>query len=305
MAYRFKLNEPFDKGFRRIALEQIASAEQSLTATADRTAGVHEARKSLKRLRALLRLVRPSLGEKNFRAFDSAFRDTARLLSDARDRHVLLETLGKLEVRYELGAGDPTAAARAVIGSNEQEPAPSVAGADVNDATLRLKKTARRFSAVKLNSNSFKVAGDGLEACYRLGRKHFNSAFANGTDEAFHEWRKSVQQHWRQMALLSNAWPACFDSRVEAARDLSELLGDDHDLALLAAFVRSLKPVELRDRDCKDLLRLCLRRQGEIRASAAPRGAILFAEKAGALRRRVEVYWMMAEQAPDLADPSD
>jgi hypothetical protein len=76
MAFRFKLGEPFDEGSRRIAVEQIERAQSSLhDKQGDQAIAVHETRKSLKRLRALLRLIRPAMGEQVFKAENSQLRD--------------------------------------------------------------------------------------------------------------------------------------------------------------------------------------------------------------------------------------
>ena len=56
MPYRFKIDEPVEKGFRRIAREQLDVALAELAAPQVPPKGVHECRKALKRLRALVRL---------------------------------------------------------------------------------------------------------------------------------------------------------------------------------------------------------------------------------------------------------
>src|SRR5262245_16843053 len=97
MPFRFKLSEPFEDGWPRIGREQIERALAQLEGSGDRAVAVHETRKSLKRLRALLQLIRPALGEEAYRAENAHLREIARLLSGARDRHVLFETIAKLE----------------------------------------------------------------------------------------------------------------------------------------------------------------------------------------------------------------
>jgi hypothetical protein len=59
MPYRFKLSEPFDEGVRRIGLQQIDRAIGELEAALKAGGQVHATRKTLKRIRALLRLARP------------------------------------------------------------------------------------------------------------------------------------------------------------------------------------------------------------------------------------------------------
>ena len=97
MAYRLKLKEPLTKGVRRIAGEQLGNAAARLEGGSNPETSVHEARKSLKRTRALLRLVRPGLGEADFRKANARLRDIARSLSAARDRDVVRALLKGLE----------------------------------------------------------------------------------------------------------------------------------------------------------------------------------------------------------------
>ena len=49
---------------------------------------MHETRKALKRLRALVRLLREELGEQAFERENAALRDVARRLAGARDAEV-------------------------------------------------------------------------------------------------------------------------------------------------------------------------------------------------------------------------
>ena len=69
MPYRFKIDEPVEKGFRRIAREQLDIAFTELAPPAPNIlpTGVHECRKALKRMRALVRLATPALGQRKAR----------------------------------------------------------------------------------------------------------------------------------------------------------------------------------------------------------------------------------------------
>ncbi|MDE3194884.1 MAG: CHAD domain-containing protein, partial [Acidobacteriota bacterium] len=64
MPYRLALDESIPRGIRRIAREEIDSAIANLRikTPSKRDEAVHEARKSLKKLRSLVRLVSPCLG---------------------------------------------------------------------------------------------------------------------------------------------------------------------------------------------------------------------------------------------------
>jgi hypothetical protein len=132
-----------------------------------------------------------------------------------------------------------------------------------------------------------------LEASYRRARRAFRQAYVEFTDEAFHEWRKGAQAHWRHMLLLTRAWPGALAARASEARGLSQILGDDHDLALLVGFVRSEAGARL-GADAAVIEKLARRRQQELRGIAHPKGLRLFAESPKTLHRSIAAYWEAA-----------
>jgi CHAD domain len=101
---RFRLGdgELAPDGVRRIARGQLDMSLERLEGDTDEDLGtaVHETRKSLKRLRATVRLARDELGDESYRRENVAFRDAGRRLGAARDSRVLLETFDALIDRY-------------------------------------------------------------------------------------------------------------------------------------------------------------------------------------------------------------
>jgi CHAD domain-containing protein len=295
MAFRFKLGEPFDEGSRRIAVEQIERAQGSLHDKRDQAVSVHETRKSLKRLRALLRLIRPAMGEQAFKAENSQLRDIGLSLSGARDRHVLLETVDKLERAGRFGRKGLAESLRQAIAAANGEGAPL----GTRGALARLAETKKRLADLQISGTGFEVVAPGLERSYRRARRAFSAAYREPSDEAFHEWRKGAQAHWRQMTLLSRAWPDYLGARAAEARNLSQLLGDDHDLAVLVAFVHSDAGAALRGEQAALIERAARQRQGELRLTARPYGERLFTDAPKRLRRNIGVYWNAALDAKE------
>lgn len=291
MPFRFKLAEPFEDACRRIGREQIERAQIQLKGAGDPISAVHETRKSLKRLRALLHLVRPALGDEAYRAENARLREVGHMLSNARDRHVLLETITKLESMPTTGRKSFAHAVREALDGTNGGHSKTVEAAALKHAQGLLGEASRRFARLRLDGKGFDVVGGGLEASYRRGRRAFRHAYVERTDEAFHEWRKDTQRHWRHMMLLLRAWNECLTARAAAARQLSQVLGDDHDLALLIAFLHSDRASGIGDEAASGIERLALNRQQELRALAQPMGQRLFAEGARSLRRRMAVYW--------------
>lgn len=295
MAFRFRLREPIVKDFRRIGAEQIERALGQLSAGVDIPKEVHEARKCLKRVRALLRLGREGLGEEAFQAENTRFRTIAGRLSSARDDHVVIETLVQLEAMAD---DDEARAAlrRARAAILQTRTAEDTAGRAVDPATLsevqaELTCALEGFRDLKLSPKGAPTLVAGLVRVYRRGRKGLFTAYATGNDEDFHTLRKAVQAHWRHMALLTRLWPQMFSARVEAARELSQILGDDHDLALLKTQIAALDAEALSDVENDALLALISARQDMLRRLAKPRGIMLFAAPPKAHGRWIAALW--------------
>jgi CHAD domain-containing protein len=115
-------------------------------------------------------------------------------------------------------------------------------------------------------------------------------AYRENTTEAFHEWRKRVKVHRYHTRLLRDVWQPVLEPWREQLHALSDLLGDDHDLAVFQQTVlESDLLVDFGDRE--SLPPLIVTRRAELQAQAAPVGARLLAEKPARLVDRHRVYW--------------
>ena len=304
MAYRLKLKAPLPLEVRRIALEQIELACAALARHSDRGAAVHDARRSLKRLRAMLRLVRPAVGEAWFKAGNRQLADLGQRLARRRDLDVMLVTLHKLEN----GTGSlPQSVAdrlrRSVARSRNKVNGPV---APRSDRSLGgdLRRAERLFSGERLRSLALAHIADGLQQSYRKARHAFREAYSCETDEAFHNWRKTTQAHWRHMQLLGRGWPESIGARAGEAKELSRLLGEDHDLAVLLTFARGGECANLSAPDLGALTAACLASQRQIRDVAKLHGERLFADRPGQLTKRIARYWTAAEGLSSLLPPA-
>src|SRR5215475_4270728 len=103
MAFELKPGDSLRKNIRRIVRKQMDGALDEVTGTPKepRDEAVHEARKAFKKIRAVLRLVRPAIGETAFREENTCFRDAARPLTEVRDAKILIETLDHLVEHFK------------------------------------------------------------------------------------------------------------------------------------------------------------------------------------------------------------
>jgi CHAD domain-containing protein len=292
MAYSFKLGDKSVKaGLRRIARSQIDAGLKELDdPDLDVSEKVHQVRKRCKKLRALVRLVRPAFPD--YATENAAFRDAARTLSDLRDADAMLETLNRVEKRFggEVDAGIFKALRRTF----EQTVAERRDAQDLPDRLdgMRQALIAGRARAGDwtLEENGFDAIAGGLTMTYKRARKAHEAARAMPKDAKLHEWRKRIKYHWYHARLLRHIAPDLIDAHRRACAKLGERLGDRQDFAVLRPRLDELE--ETLDAESLDVFRgLVLKRQDALERTAFAEGKLLLADRPKALKRRWGSWW--------------
>ena len=228
-AFRLGEDESVAEGVPRIARGQLDKAIAVLGTAGEDDLGeaIHTTRKALKRLRTTLRLSRDELGDEIYDRENAAFRDSGRCLSGARDSQVVLETFDGLadgrfgDLREALAAEHEEAQRR--MRSDE---------AAVRGVLDTLTAARGRTSSWPLDDDDPRALADGYERIYRRGRKALAAARADPGDETLHELRKRVKDLWYASQIIQ---PASKKAKKVAsqASDLSDVIGNEHDLAVL------------------------------------------------------------------------
>lgn len=296
MSYRFELREKTAAGYSRIVTEQIDRVLSELKDTPNRATAIHEGRKSLKRIRALLRLMRPGLGESVYKAENARFREIAGLFSADRDRYVLYGIADALQDAMDARHSEAFKVIKASLTPKTANGAADHGNDKSREAAAMLKAARTETASRRVRPDSFETIQAGLEKSYREGRKQLRAAYDKPEDEAFHDLRKSVQQHWRHMQVLQNAWPDLFAARVAAAKHVSQILGDDHDLSVFVAHLKTLPRKKLAAAERRAIEKFCRDRQKTARQNARPLCNQLFADRAGTFAKRIAIIWVSAEQ---------
>lgn len=242
MSYRFERNETISEGMRRIASEQLQSALDGLEAPArDEVAGVvHDVRKHCKKLRGLVRLVRPAMGDQ-YRPVNVLIRDAARYLSSIRDAHALLATFDDLLAAATAPASTPALqAVRDGLVARDEAATDAVTDDDerVQRARALLRQAHEGVAYWPLSDDVADVIG-GLSKTYARGRKRLADCIADPSDGNLHEWRKRAKYSWYHVRLLQDAAPSVLGPLADRFHDLSDAIGSDHDLAVLTGIFRS------------------------------------------------------------------
>jgi CHAD domain-containing protein len=293
MAYRFSDGDRADQAVRRVADEQLERAIAELTegVRSDPVEAVHAARKALKKERSLLRLARGSMKPSIRRRENAACRDAGRRLSAARDAEVMVQAVDSLADRYSGQLpGSTFKTIRDYLNEAVRGPRGSLMDSGLTgEVADELKSVRVRTAQWPLRHGGWKGIEDGLETSYRRGRKAFRQAQDDPSVQRLHEWRKRAKDHWYHLRLLEPIAPASIVGQAKEAHRLSDLLGDDHDLALLRDSLLTSAPALAVD--VESVMALLDHRRGQLQAEAMLAGQRVYAEKPKAYVRRTHAYW--------------
>ena len=262
---------------RRVVQAQLDKAIGGLEAAGDDdlAEAVHSARKSLKRVRSALRLGRDVLGDDVYRRENEAVRDAGRRLSGARDSQVMVDTLDALLDRHrdELPpqgfAGLRARAGARSTARRRRACGPTPARSPTCSSELRAVR--RRTAAWDGDGRDLAALGPGLARAYRRGRKTLRAAAEETGDEALHDLRKRVKDLWYMSELVRPASPKRAKKLATRASDLSDVIGEDHDLAVLRETAdRHSGRLTATEFDLLD--DLIARRRADLQAAGARRG---------------------------------
>ena len=139
---------------------------------------------------------------------------------------------------------------------------------------------------------------EGLERSYRKARRRpFVSLRQTPSDEAFHAWRKAMQQHWRHMQLLSRGLARCAGRPGRRSQGAVAPARRGSRYSVLVAFAKEQGNQRLSREDLRIPRDRCRSRQDELRALAKPRGDRLFAEGDQRFKNRIALYWSRGLQS--------
>ena len=233
MAYRFSADESLACAIPRIAREQV---EGALTALQDDSqpidSRVHEARKHIKRLRALLALVAPVVDAGPLQDFKALLRSTAHTLAGLRGEAALAESFASLYEHYEheLSSGEAERIQAALAGSVE---AKTAVEDTLQTARQTLVKGCSLTSTLRPSKAGWPALKKGFRATYRRARRAHAKARSQPSAECLHAFRTPAKRHFYQLQLFEAVAGEKVTDRRKALNELGERLGDHHDLSLL------------------------------------------------------------------------
>jgi hypothetical protein len=278
VAFRLRADESVSQGLKRVVRKELRKTIDQLRGSDVSDEVVHEVRKSIKKLRAVLQLVGDEIDAGRA---EKQLRRAARSLAPLRDAEALVESAQAL-CRHQ--PRELSAQTCASIREHMRVKKARLAGRTqaIHRAVVSLKRTRRSAKQWKWGSIDFSDFAADIRDSYKKARSTMRKARNGNSSVKFHEWRKRVKTLWYALRLLPRPVQP-LRRRVNELQRLETWLGDDHNLMVLRAQLGANAHIKGRVR----LKRLVQDRQQELRRRALRLGARQFSEAPKAFARSV------------------
>lgn len=289
MTYRLTRRTRVSRQLRHNLREQVTEALDHLASPTPSEDAIHQARKCVKRARAILHLLKEDLGS-SFRRENDRLRAAAHSLSALRDADVNGETLHQLQRRHPsvLTAATVRAFARGLQARKRRTRAG--AGALLGSARKALEQSRESAPGRVARAANRGAVRRGMMRGYRQARRAFEQIVPDSGASSFHLWRRRVKDHGYHVQLCEGLSSGA-RVRARLLKQLETLLGDEHNLTLLRNTI--LAPADsYGDARATALVLGCItRNQASLRSRALELGARLFSEAPAHFDRVVRGWW--------------
>jgi CHAD domain-containing protein len=236
MSIRLKPKENLEKGVQRVLRHQIDEVIADLKKPSGQVHDVvHDTRTGCKKTRAVLRLVKPHIHPELYRRENLRFRDAARPLTEIRDAEVRISTLDKLyDSQRKYIPKKVYQRLRKKLEMDYRYICEQVLDKEraLDESMSIVMSGLRHVNELRPHRTGWPVIEQGLKQTYRRGYSAYNSAADVATMENLHEWRKQAKYLWYQLQLMEEMGKP-IQKLSKQFHKLTDLLGNDHDLAML------------------------------------------------------------------------
>jgi len=295
MSFELHQRKHIDDELRRITRRELRLASATLSKSEPSAFGtsVHEARKRAKKVRAVVEVIERSGGDipgKDRKRLERA----ARELSALRDSAAIIDTFDAVRRRYAKRMPEHTYGIlrRGLVQAREQRERRARSDGVTSDAAQKLDKTrkgAKRWTVPAIDLSQLIVVAS---SAYRRSRTAMKHARETGQSATLHRWRKRVKMLWYQLRLVRPLTTGVAALIADLKR-LETELGEDHNLVVLGATLRSCRDLRSMRADVRQIEQLAVRMRQALRKRVFVLGSRLLRRKRGAFAR-----WLRRSSKP-------
>lgn len=255
---------------------------------------IHEARKPLKHLKTLSRLLH-KVDPEAFTRFHAELADLGSALAETREAAALAETASWLaaSARAPDEASRFTRLAKTLEARRDALPA-----ADLRTVLGKAGARCRALSEMAGNlpypqgrKKTARLLAHSWQEMMQEGRRTLSPLTVESEAEAFHDLRRCAQNLSAACALLRSLWPEAMRARQESCRDLIDNLGRESDIEGLMQLMRR-EPQHFGEAiDQVILERLLTRRRQALRLLSLQQAAPILTVDPEKDARRIRILW--------------
>jgi CHAD domain-containing protein len=294
MTVKLRNREPGTLEARRIVDEHIGAALLALNGRRPSDRSIHSARKSIRKARAVWRLLQQALPRATYRYLNKQLRAAGQPLGAARDAAILVVTLDRLlKTRGGAAAASTVKVFRRALVQSRNTVKHDVMAAPTGLALTRrtLGSAHQRIEDCSLEKRGWSVLGKGMRRVYGRGRRMYRRARSDRCAAHLHGWRKQVKYLHHELAYLRPLWRGPIRKLADATDELSERLGVDHDLAILRAQVITHNRTFSSAAQQAEIIAAIEREREHLQSAAFMLGARIYAQKPADFSTRCGEYW--------------
>jgi CHAD domain-containing protein len=277
MSFTLHQRKNIEDELRNTARRQLRRGSEALKQPDAGTIGarVHEARRSVKKARAVVKTLREAGGDVPPRD-RRRLRKASRQLSGLRDSAAIVDTFQRLRKRYPKRLAEHTYGIlrRALLDAREQGEGSARRDGVLDHVANQLNKTRARAKRWQAPALDVPALIDIVARSYRRSRRAMKRARQTHLSATLHGWRKELKTLWYQLRLVKPLTPGV-TPLVASVKRLETELGEDHNLVVLAATLRACPELKALSAEVRQIDALAARMRQVLRTRLFAIGARL------------------------------
>jgi CHAD domain-containing protein len=292
--YQINMELPLEESLKAVILGCVSFIQEQIRDRQEIHIPVHETRRTTRRIRAVLQMIRDEIGYSNYYRENIFYRDLARRISPLRDHYVLQRTIAGFH--HEFPEEFPESEVMAIGDSLNH-----LLEDDIRHFTDRwggfdrireeLDKAAGRVDHYCRLRNGFVSVRKGVCRVYKRGYKYPRILQESFSKEQFHEYRKSTKYLLYQMELIRPAYPKMITAYAGTINKHAEMIGNTRDYERLERYILAGMGSRHLDANRRRMVKGIQNRREELMQKIYSGANRIYAEKPSGFVKRLGTYW--------------
>ncbi len=254
---------------------------------------IHEIRRSLKKMRAFIRLIKPVYKSEEFKQLNDILGKINKILAEVRESRVNIQIFGKILPKLEKKLMNGTLELVHKYLQNECTQKESNIH-KLNEILDEVKSQLREFiqiiNAVDMQKISFQEIVEGIVSVYKSGKKLLKDSVKTEETEIVHTWRKYVKHLQFELSFIKNYLSDYYLDQIDKLQQISNFLGEEHDLVVLSNHIENHLQNELTAQEVYQIINIINRRRNKLRKKAFKLGRTVFDTNTSYFRKEIESF---------------